>query len=179
MARSYQQLYLGCGTYEGSKITLLAVAAVAHDGFPTWQEAVTHFRACLIEVVKLRGEAEGCHEAVCERCIGVTSTETAKFCQLCGSKLPSQDGHDLDSEAAAMFISWFETELHEFQEWDELSAMGWEVSNVTSGGFVVLEGFNELLENWNSPEEYEGPDRNGDRFWNTELVQTGEQTLDE
>lgn len=175
MDRVYTQLYLGCGTYEGASLTDIPISGYFEEGgFSTWREALEHFRDCLIDLVK---EKQNKEKNVCNICADLVNTNETKFCYACGHKLLSEKNktNNLNIESAELFRSWFSTQLHEFgDEWQMLESAGWNVGQRTSGGFISISGFDQILENWDNEDEW----RNNDRFWNMDLIQTGESIAD-
>jgi hypothetical protein len=179
--RRYTQLYLGSGYIESASIPLIPVAAYFSDGgFKTWQEAVENFRTLLIGVLKRkRVQWEEDNNKNCQACVDLTGTDTSKFCPSCGRKLLTEEDlqADMNAHAAEWFRSWFSMDVNEFggDDWQLFEANGWQISCTTSGGFVVLQGFDRILEDWDNPDEW----RDGNLYWNSDLISTGESTVDE
>lgn len=152
MARKYQNLILGRGTYESSAVTELLVGGEFEDGFDTPREALEHFQETLMVLVKgLATQEES--EGVCAHCERRNHTPYDRFCGFCGRKLKNPE-RDLGAEASARFAGWFCLDTHELVDWEELAGCGWNIGWLSKGGFVRLDGFEGWLENWD-PEGWE------------------------
>jgi hypothetical protein len=172
MSTRYQQLVLGLGQHEGSRLPSLVITGNFEDsGFDTWEEAVTHFRDCLVEVIRekaLLAELSGC-----EYCTARVSSESERYCCKCGKRLPEEDDEDRNAEAAALFREWFDTELHQFTDHESMENLGWHVGTcMEPGGFVQIEAFDELLSEWDTL-----GDQRFETLLNRECVRLGEATI--
>jgi len=175
MSRTYRNLILGLGTYEGSLMPTLSVAFL--DGeFETPREILQAFRDCLMALVT--ETFKDAHADTCPHCEHKTRTLTANFCEFCGK--PLKDGElDLNEQASLRFDRWFKQELNEFTDWDFFAMNGWNVTWTVSGGYVSLAGFDQLLEEWD-PEDWEDNLGEGRSWWDNVLsnVETGELKVD-
>jgi hypothetical protein len=158
----FSQLYLGTGRHEDQRLPMLSFAFNG-KGFASWLDAVTHFRNCLVQIVKKKlDNKDGCFE-----CAKQMASHPVLFCSHCGRKLLDESELDLNTETSSLFQSWFDTEMHEFREWDELEQLGWLTSAEVSGGFVRIIGFDRHLADW---------DEEGGPFeFDSDLISTGEK----
>jgi hypothetical protein len=151
MKVNYFQLFLGLGTYESSRVSIISVTSNIEGGFDTWQEAIIHFRQAIVSVIQLRME----EKQSCFRCKEMPVA--AKFCDQCGKPiwlLPVSDTQSINLEAAAWFREWFDLEAHQFSDFDVLEEAGWKVGGFVDTdsdipvGWVEVSGFDRLLELW-------------------------------
>jgi hypothetical protein len=143
----YQQFLLGLGAHEDARLPFLVIVGNFEDGgFNTWQEAVTHFRDCLVELVN---EEESEEAAGCLHCVNLVLSEEDTYCRKCGRQLPDQVVVDIDAKVTALFRSWFDLGMHEFHDWSTMSENGWEIgTNLEAGPLVQIHNFDRLLNTW-------------------------------
>lgn len=151
VSRKYTTLILGLGTYEGSKVTTLTVGGWFKEPFETPKEILTHFRTSLVALVMHHAEVEEEH-AICARCEVQAKDSMNRFCGWCGKRIKHTEPQDFNGIAAGRFASWFEQEMHELSDWELMEQNGWQLGWVTSGGFVKVDGFETILEDWEDPD---------------------------
>ena len=139
--RKYRNLILGYGTYEGSKVPVIVVSCQGGD-FDTPKDILNAFRKVLLDVAE--GLVKEEEDAACSNCKRKTRTETARYCEFCGRPFrpPTTDFGEV---AYGIFSEWFQMEAHEFNLWESLDYLGWQVGQITSGGFVRIDGFEQIL----------------------------------
>lgn len=183
MTRTYQNLILGLGNTEGAKATEMIVGGNFDEGFPTPREALEHFRSCIrmlcVQDAKHEERGEGC--SYCE--MRIKPEPLNRYCGFCGKSLKySGSGEpDYDAQAADRFRKWFDLEMHEFRDWEELANQGWQVGWLSTGGFVRLDDFAVRLEDWNPDDWEDHTSAASDRTWWEDLLSDctlGEITLD-
>ncbi len=173
----YRNLILTAGTYEGSTVSSIIVGC-SHS-FTTAEEGAAHLRSCLMLCVKQDFE-----EQEYSRCLKCESEKTTyglgRYCSFCGRSTSRVESNVTDGRVAAKFRNWFELESHEFVDWELLSQNGWQVGWPVSGPYLMISGFDGILEEWEDPDvQEEGPDKHLGRWWNSELLHEGEFKIKE
>ena len=171
---NYNTLILGRGTVEGANLAELIVCYVGDEDFDTPRAALTDFRNAICAVLKSRMKIE-VDEGVCSLCEKRNEQPYDRFCGACGRKLKrEQDEDDLCSWVAGWFQDLFKLELHEFSDWEEIMQYDWNIrgGGITSGGFVRLEGFDRMLENWEDPGWTDNLGE-GRTWWEVQLSEAG------
>lgn len=172
-----QTLILGCGTYEGGRVPEILVGGQFQDGFDTVRGALGHFRRCMTLLVedKIQKDESG----TCSYCSKKHATPLDRYCSFCGRRLRRE--HDMYEDTSALFQEFFERELHEFTEWEALANFGWNVNWISKGRYVRVDGFDQMLANWEGGGIDDDEDIDVDEWWKEQdqYISTGEISPDE
>lgn len=154
--KKYHNLILNVGAYEGAGLSSLILGT--RVGYDTPKEILTAFREALLAVVKEKLEEDAAGQ--CSNCETKLRTPLEQYCSFCGRHLKLK--RNLDLEAAAFFERMFQTQLHEFVEWDTFVDHEWYVGCFFNGRYVIQESFEQMLAAWDEVD-----------FSNTEIQSLG------